>query len=202
MGDAKQLLEVAGRSMVRRATEVAVEIGVGPVVVVLGAAAGEIERELTGLPVAVIHNPEWQRGLATSLRAGLVGLEFSGELAGVLVTLADQPRVDVAALGRLVAAFRAGDSDAVASSYRGVTGVPAVFSATWLPRLRVLEGDRGAIGLLREHRARIAVVDLPEAADDVDTPDDLERVRALLQPASASDIAGRIAAPDPPPYIE
>jgi molybdenum cofactor cytidylyltransferase len=176
MGTPKQLARIDGRSLLRGAAEAALSLGAGPVVVVLGAFAEEVEPELDGLPVHVTYNPGWEEGMAASLRVGVAALEERGHRGAVLVTLVDQPRVDGAALQRIVDAFRLGGVDAVAAGYDGIMGAPALFAPSWLPRLSALHGERGALSVLRHDPAAVRVVELPEAADDVDTPADLQRV--------------------------
>lgn len=180
MGCPKQLLEVGGRSLVRRAAEAVLELGVGRVVVVLGAHADRVAPELAGLRVTVASHDGWREGMGSSLRAGVEALATEAELAGILVTLADQPCVDAGVLGRVVSAFREGGADAVASGYADAVGVPALFGPSWFARLRALEGEQGAGRLLRAAPDAVRVVPVPEAALDVDTPDDLARARAMV----------------------
>ena len=88
-----------GEPLVRRAARIAVEAGVGPARVVIGAAAEAVEAALRGLSVEVIRNDAWEDGLASSLRAGLAGVECT-----VLVMNCDQPAVGVEHLRALVVA--------------------------------------------------------------------------------------------------
>ena len=157
----------------RRAAKAALDAGARPVVVVLGADAPMIAPELSRLRhVRTVINTHWSTGLASSLSTGLRALM---ELAGcdaVLVTLVDQPNVDAAALKKLIAAF---DSEhrIVASAYSGTIGVPAVFGCEYVKDLMRLEGDTGAGRWLRDHPENVTTVELPEAAVDIDTEEDI-----------------------------
>jgi molybdenum cofactor cytidylyltransferase len=95
--------------------------------------------------------------------------------SALLVTLVDQPRVDARALRRLVAAWRRRPGLAAAARYSGRSGVPAVLPRAYRRAVRELTGDSGARALLRD--ARITVVDMPEAALDIDTPADRAGLR-------------------------
>jgi len=66
----------------------------------------------------------------------------------------------------------------VASSYAGIRGVPAVLSRRVLDELETLEPTAGAKSLIERAERNVVAVDLLEAADDIDTPADLQRVRA------------------------
>ncbi len=111
--------------------------------------------------------------MATSLRAGLAAVPRSAQAA--LVLLVDQPRVDAAALQRLVAAWRRRPALPAAARYAGNPGVPAVLPRRHWRAVRALRGDEGARALLRD--SPVTLVEMPEAALDVDTPADLLALR-------------------------
>ncbi|HEY3518768.1 MAG TPA: NTP transferase domain-containing protein, partial [Gammaproteobacteria bacterium] len=117
---------------------------------------------------------DWKRGMATSLLAGLAAVPRRAQAA--LVLLVDQPRVDAAALHRLVSAWRRRPGVPAAARYAGRAGVPAVLPRRHWREVRALRGDEGARALLRDRR--VTVVEMPEAALDVDTPEDLLGLRA------------------------
>jgi molybdenum cofactor cytidylyltransferase len=154
----------------------AVEAGASPVVVVLGANATMIAPALSGLAsVTTIVNREWGKGLASSLAAGLSAVFEDASCDGVLVTLADQPLVDAAALKRLVAAFDA-ERRIVASAYDDTMGVPAVFAREHVEDLMRLTGDAGAGSWLRSRPNEVTRVPLGVASLDIDTSSDAARL--------------------------
>ena len=69
-GQPKQLLVCAGETLVRRAARAALTAR-GPVVVVVGRDGKEMAEELVGLPVTVVPNDNWERGIGSSLRCGM-----------------------------------------------------------------------------------------------------------------------------------
>ena len=161
----------------RRTAVATLEAGASRVVVVLGANAATIAPALVGLTsVAIVVNPHWESGLASSLVAGLSALFADDSCDAVLVTLADQPLVDGAALRRLVAAFDDGHR-IVASAYDDTIGVPAVFGREHLNDLMRLTGDRGAGSWLRARQSEVTRVPLYSAAFDIDRPSDVARLR-------------------------
>ena len=162
-----------GEPLVRRIAVAAVEAGASPVVVVLGANAEMIAPALSGLEsVTTVVNREWNKGLASSLAAGLSAVLQHGGCDAVLVTLADQPLVDAAAIRRLVAAFD-GERRIVASAYKNTIGVPAIFAREHVDDLMRLTGDAGAGTWLRNRASEVTCVPLDVAALDIDTPSDV-----------------------------
>jgi CTP:molybdopterin cytidylyltransferase MocA len=177
LGHLKQLVVHEGEPLVRRAARAAVEVGAHPVVVVVGADAERVAPALSGVERAtIVVRPGWRDGLASSLAAGLRAVTAIAPCDAVLVTVADQPLVDAAALARLLAAF-GGERRIVAAAYGGTVGVPALFGAEHLDALARLTGDSGAGAWLRRRLADVTRVPLDVGALDVDTAADVERLR-------------------------
>jgi molybdenum cofactor cytidylyltransferase len=126
--------------------------------------------------VLIIENPAWSEGMASSLRAGVAALrQFSRHLDGTLVALCDQPAFSAETVGRLIAAQHATGRSIAAARYGGRCGAPALFRREHFDALAALTGEEGARLLLNGDPSRVAPVDLPELAADLDTPEDYER---------------------------
>ncbi len=174
LGHPKQLVELCGEPLLRRALRTATEAGLAPVVVVLGASAAQIVEACDLREAWVVVNSGWRDGMAGSLRRGMELVQTFDGLRGVVVMTCDMPAVSASHLRALAAT---GD-DAVASSYLGRHGVPAYFAANLFPTLLSLDGDQGARTLLGDRPA----IDLAEGDLDVDTPESLDRARCRLGP--------------------
>jgi molybdenum cofactor cytidylyltransferase len=177
MGSPKQLLPFEGTSLVRRAALAALGSTCDGVVAVVGAHAEAVERELAGLALDVVRNPDWPEGIGASIRCGVeAALAREPALDALLLLLADQPGVSAALLDRLLAERRERGRELVACAYAETLGTPALFARPHLPALRALAGDRGAKAILLEHADRVGRVPFPEGAVDVDTPPDYEEL--------------------------
>jgi len=178
LGRPKQLLRYRGRTLLGRAAAAGAAHASTPPVVVLGAERlrlrALLRRERVRCRIAV--NARWREGLGSSLAAGVAALPRAAD--AVLVLLVDQPAVTGASLARLVAAWRRRPGVAAAARYAGKTGVPAILPRALIRSARRFGGDVGARELLRVQRA-LTLVDLPEAAFDVDTEEDAARLTAL-----------------------
>lgn len=177
LGRPKQLLELEGEPLVRRAARAAAEAGYAPVIVVVGAEAAAVTAALPGAPCVAVEHPGWRAGVAGSIRRGLEALAaLRPRAGGVLLAGCDQPRVDAAHLAALAAALADGAHQIAASSYAGTLGVPALFGRAVLDELRALEGERGAWGVIARVPGRVTAVPLPGGERDVDTEADWERL--------------------------
>ena len=178
LGEPKQLIELGGLPLVRKAAMSALEAGALPVVVVLGAENDQILPALEGLEnVRIALNSRWKTGLASSVAAGLSALAEDDAVDGAMLILADQPFIDSHTLKNLIDAF--GESRIVASSYSNTLGVPAIVGREFFPELMELQGDRGAGPWLRARAAGVTSVPLPVSPLDIDTRDDVELLRQL-----------------------
>lgn len=175
LGSAKQLIDVDGEPLVRRATRQLVAINAGPVGVVIGARADAIRDALAGVDATIFDNPHWSAGIGTSIRAG-VAWAASIDATHALIALCDQPDIDAAHFAALLAARH--DAAIVASRYAGHPGVPAVFARSVFDRLIALPDDRGAKAILNDPLSEIRQLAYEPAAIDLDTPEDLRRWRA------------------------
>jgi len=176
MGSPKQLLRIGGITLVRRAVETALASRCQGVYVVLGAAAEEVRREVSGMNLQVVENPDWERGLAGSIRVGIEAVQAARpEFDAAILAPVDQPRIDPALLDRLIDVFEGGKWEIVACTYAGTVGAPALLSRRHFPELTRLSGDRGARSVLQAREAEVARVPFPEGATDLDTPRDYQR---------------------------
>ena len=174
LGTPKALVELGGRRLVDRAVDQLRDGGTAPVLVVTGAVP------VTVPGVIAVPNPDWRTGMGSSLAAGLRALP--ADCAAVVIALVDQPLIGPDVVRRLLAAYRAGAELAVAA-YDGRARNPVLLArGHWAGVLAAAKGDAGARPYLRAHPGLVTLVECGDIGrpDDVDTPEDLARVGALL----------------------
>lgn len=177
LGTPKQLLHLDGVSLLRRAAIAALGAGCAPVVVVTGAHAHLYETQLAGLGVRKVFNDRWPTGLASSIVAGIEGVvSDEPDVTAVILLPCDQPHLGPDVLSAIIAAYRAGGCDIVASSYGATAGAPALFARSLFPELGQLEGAAGAKPVIARHAAKVHLVPFPLGEADVDTPADVARL--------------------------
>lgn len=182
LGQPKQLVKLGGRPILHRVVSNAVVVAGHSVTVVLGAHAAELTHLLQHSAASVIVNRNWEEGLASSLRFGLAAAPPACD--AVLIMLGDQVAVTADDLKRLIGAWKGEDSIIAASVYSGHVGVPAIFPRWCFSELRELRGDQGARMILERHGHRLARVPMPNAAVDLDTPEDLANLQQRFKSES------------------
>jgi CTP:molybdopterin cytidylyltransferase MocA len=181
LGQPKALLKFGGEPLARRGVALLRDGGAAPIVVVTGAVAVDLPGVLT------VHNPAWRSGMGSSLAAGLATVP--GSCGAAVIALVDQPLVGPAAVRRLIAAYRAGASVAVAA-YGGALRNPVLLAREhWAEVTALAVGDAGARPFLRAHPELITPVECGDTGrpDDLDTPSDLDRLAGLAQPPGPQD---------------
>jgi len=175
LGQPKQLVQVAGETLLARTIRMVGEAEADPVFVVLGAHHEVIAANVDLSHVHPVCNPHWEQGIASSIQAGMNAMQqFDPEAEAVLLLVCDQPRLSAAHLRSLIEAYEQSvGSTIVASEYAGIAGIPAIFPASQFARLMALKGDAGARFLLRDPALPRVALSLEGGEIDVDTPSDL-----------------------------
>lgn len=174
-GAPKVLAPYRGKPLVLRAAQLLVPRCPGGVHVVVGASAAGVRTALAGQMVTLVDNPDWSLGLSTSLVRGVAALPPDAD--AVLILLCDQPAITTSDLDALIAAWRVEPALIAAAGFNDRLGPPVIIPRAFWPQLAALRGDQGARSLLEWHTEHTTVA-MPNAALDVDTPEDLARLEA------------------------
>ena len=147
-------------------------------------------RELENTSAQLIPNPNWQRGLGSSIRTGVQQLiNTSAEAEAVVLLTCDQPFVDALVITALVDAWQNSGKAIVASRYVNTLGIPALFDRSCFDTLAALPDDSGAKTFIQSRLADILTVEFEAGVFDIDTAADFERAKARLQTGEDSSVA-------------
>jgi molybdenum cofactor cytidylyltransferase len=179
MGSNKLLASVGGRPLIRHAAEAAVGSAADPVIVVTGNAGEAVTSALTGLPLRTIKNPDFAKGLSSSLKSGLNALPEDCD--GALILLGDMPDISAALLDKMIAAFDPEEERAICvATRRGKRGNPVLWARRFFPEMLALDGDVGAKHLVALYGELVCEVEADDDGPltDIDTPEALAAYQA------------------------
>lgn len=180
MGRNKLFLPLDGGAVLDRAVAAALGAGLEPLIVVVGHEADRVAAAVSGTRVRIVRNPDYARGMSTSLAAGVAAVPDGA--AAAVVLLADMPLVDAAMIQTLVARWREAGTPLAVSRYGDVVAPPIVYGAALFAELRALDGDGCGKAVIKRHRGEEVAVDWPPARlTDLDVPEDLARLAALRE---------------------
>jgi molybdenum cofactor cytidylyltransferase len=171
LGQAKQLLEFDGQTLVARQARVLLSLKPACVTVVTGAFSEEVRKALYGLPVEIAHNKDWQQGMGRSIATGIAAMPE--RVRGVLLMLCDQWKLECDDLQQLIKSWNDDPRSAVSAQWGDTSGPPVIFPRADFSRLLRLKGEGGARRVLKRSTGGVVFVNIENAAFDIDTPADL-----------------------------
>lgn len=176
MGFPKLLLPIEGKSLLQHVIDSALKSKVDDVVVVLGAEAAKLKREIKPGKARIIVNTSYEEGQSTSLRAGLQSINPKSR--AVIILLGDQPFINKATINALVDKYQESGSPVVAPVYNGKRGNPVLFDRSLIPELLSASGDQGGRKIVEKYIDRIATIEIDSAivGIDIDTWDDYQKM--------------------------
>lgn len=166
----KQLLKWQNRSLLEHTLDNLRTLFKERIILVLGAHHDLITTNLDLTSINTLINPEWKRGISSSIQAGLKALP--AEARAAIIILSDQPLIKDRHFETLVNTWQATPANIIASEYHDSIGVPAIFPKHLFAELHELKGDQGAKAILLKYAATLVKVPLPEAELDIDSPED------------------------------
>ena len=191
MGQAKAALPFGqtGETVVARVVRTLLLGGVPDVTVVAGAHIDAVRMAMPSHEprARVIEHPNWRQGQLSSLLAGLDAID-DPLLEAAVVTLVDVPLVLPSTVSAVIAEWRRTRAPIVrpsegASGESGASraerhGHPVVFDRSVFEDLRAADPNAGAKAVFAKHRDRVMNVEVKDAGafEDIDTPEDYERV--------------------------
>lgn len=170
LGDiTKQLLVYKNETLLKIAVKKALEIS-KDVFVVLGHEKEKCEKELEGFDVNIIYNPNYKKGMGSTLS---LGIKHTKDFNHTMVMLCDQPFIPLSHFQDLKENIQ--NKNIIASSYEKNKSpkVPAIFPKKYYDELLKLEADFGAKEILQKESC-INIQLEKDFCMDIDTINDIE----------------------------
>ena len=171
-GGGKMLADLCGAPVIRRTTGAVLAAGFSDVVVVTGVQHGAVAAALDGLACRIVRSPDWEEGMAASIRSGIAATQADAK--GLFVFLGDMPLVPTR-LCATQAQMACESGYAARPRVAGKPGHPVCFTAAAMGDLAALRGDQGAAHTLKRKAADTAYLDTDDigAVLDIDSAQDL-----------------------------
>lgn len=180
MGYPKPLLKIGDRTFIEQIAETMLAV-VPRLVIVIGAHGDRVRAAIPNdARIAIVENPNYERGQLSSLKVGLGALQ--PDAAGALVHLGDHPLVKVETFRAVVDSYNQAHEPILVARHDGHRGHPVIFDRAVFYELQAAPEEEGARHVVNANPSRVFCVDLPDPGInlDLDTPSDL--IRAGLPP--------------------
>jgi molybdenum cofactor cytidylyltransferase len=176
MGSFKQLLPLGGKTFVEHSVDNLVASPVGEVIVITGHNEDAVRRSLQGRPIRLVHNPDYELGMATSIICGF--RHISAESTAAMIALADQPLIPTVVMQQLISAYRETRPLILVPTHRGKRGHPIIISRQFASDVEAMDIAIGLRQLLSRHSNRIGYLEVESDTIllDFDYPEDYNRI--------------------------
>lgn len=170
MGRAKQLMPFGGRPMLGAViSRYLAAACVRRVLVVVNPSAPVITRTLSEYPVQFVPNPFTERGMFSSVQAGL---RAAGQLDELLIGLCDQPSLSPYSIARIVRVAKESGKEIVIPTFGGRGGHPIFVCKRFVPEILSMPVTLTLKRFVAAHRNKTLRVALNDAGvvQDLDDP--------------------------------
>lgn len=179
LGQPKQLLQYNGKTLLGHSVNEAINAKADAVVVILGKNADLFQNKINNEKVNVVINKDWEEGMASSVRLGLVTLlKIKPYIDAVIFMVCDQPHISSLVLNELITTQQKTTKQIVTCNYGKSIGPPALFHKKYFRELAKLNGDIGARNIIQQNMHDVATVLFPEGEIDIDTNEDYEALKS------------------------
>jgi molybdenum cofactor cytidylyltransferase len=143
----------------------------------LGAHQKKILPLIKYLPLSVVYNPDYKKGMLSSIQSGL--RSQASETQAVVIALSDQPGIPGQVIDLLIENYHKTKKGIILPVYSHKRGHPVLIDLKYREEILNLSPDTGLRGLVFNHSEDIleVPVDCPNILKDIDTPDDYKHSR-------------------------
>jgi len=187
-GHPKALLPWGEDCLVNHLARVALAAGGTPVLRVLGAHASAIAARAAPEGVLDVFNLLWARGMGRSIAVGLrAALDHAPALDGVVIVPCDLPLVTADHLRDCLTLVTQNHASIVQSDYGDdAFGPPSAFGQAYFDELLTMDSDEGGRRIIERHANHRVLLSFPDGRWDLDSADDLSRLRTFMTIPAAS----------------
>lgn len=175
-GGDKLLAPFEGAALVSHAAETLARSVVDATVAVVPEAGQSVAVAVADRVDETVPNPDADAGMSRSIRLGVAATRERSADAAVFLP-GDMPCVDPATVNRLVDTYAASADPIVIPTYEGRRGNPVLVGSACFDALGTLTGDVGARALFDTWPTRRVPVEDAGIHRDVDTVEELSRLR-------------------------
>ena len=183
-GKPKQLMMLKDKTLLEWVIDACLNSRLEKIVLVLGYGS-QIILDLLGEKIGktgiqTVVNHRYHQGMSRSLQSGLS--KISPTSPSVMFLLGDQPMVDANMINLLLERFWKSEKYIRAPVYQGKRGNPVIFSRNFYNDLFLIKNDIGARNIIQKNSDQVLWVEIdnPLYFFDIDTQDDLKRLRSYL----------------------
>lgn len=175
MGKSKLLLPFGNKTIIETVIANVSSSKADETLVVLGSGWEKIEKKIKKLPVKITVNPDFKKGMLSSVLCGLKALPEDAQ--AFLVLLGDQPAVSTEVINEIIDAFKRTKKGIVLPIHKNDRGHPVLIDMKYRDEVKRLSPEVGLRGLVYNHPEDILEVKVKTSSilQDIDNPEDYKK---------------------------
>ncbi len=148
----KLLLKIKDKTILEKTLENICANNLSNIYLILGHQSNLIKEVIINKKIITIINKQYKKGISSSIGKGIQ--KIGKDIDGVMICLADMPKVDKNDYKEIINAFHNNYKNdkplIVAPEFNKKIGNPIIFSKYFFLKLKSLKGDKGAKSLLKD----------------------------------------------------
>ena len=174
----KLLLQYKGKTIIETTLENILASGIDKVIVVTGHDAEKVKPVIQHLQTEIIHNPDYTKGMTTSIQRGI---EYAKE-SGYMICLADMFMITAEEYASLKKVFEKNFTSnpkyIYLPRYNNEKGNPVIFSPYYKDAILEHKEMEGCKAIVQANKGNICWVDMPtdHVLQDMDYYEDYEKL--------------------------
>ncbi len=174
MGKPKLLLPLGNKTIIETIIDKVTPSKADKILVVLGSGWKKIERKIKKFSLRTTVNPNFKKGMLSSVQWGFKALPKNAR--AVLVLLGDQPAVSTTIINQIIDAYQATNKGIVLPVYKKERGHPVLIDLKYRGEVESLSHEIGLRGLVYGHPEDIMEVKVNTASilRDIDYLEDYQ----------------------------
>jgi len=169
-GVEKLLLPFGGKKVLTHIVDELLASRLDQVIVVVGSDSDKVEGELSQRSVGIVANPDYTRGMLSSVRCGIENLP--SECSTVMEVPGRQTSLNHELIDEMAIQFGKAGKDILVPCHRGKHGYPLFFMMKYCDEIMTSFDETGLRGLLAAHAEDVFEMEVsePSALSDIDRP--------------------------------
>ncbi|MCU4174844.1 nucleotidyltransferase family protein [Marinilabiliaceae bacterium N1Y90] len=171
MKQQKMLLPFSGCSVIENVCKASIFSEVKLTIVVSGSNGTQIQQAIKDLPIQIVHNAEFEKGMLSSVQAGV---EEAKEYDAFFILPGDQPFITSPIFDQLISTYQSSDKGLIVPTFKGKKGHPVLINSSYAEQIMHLDHNIGLRQLFHENQTDIQLLELDsdEILIDIDHPED------------------------------
>lgn len=158
MGKPKLLLPFGEKTIIETVIKNVVLSKVDETLVVLGSSRDKIEQKIKNLPIKIVVNPHFSKGMLSSIQCGIQSIPKNAQ--AVLVMLGDQPSISSDIINKIIDSFKSRKKGIILPIHNNKRGHPVLIDIKYRDKVERLNLDIGLRELIHNHPEDIMEVEL------------------------------------------